>query len=312
MSSSKQEWPKRSLWHRISDFSLKDLKTGVQRGLGSGSIEQFEQLLLEADFGVDVTTELVVGLERAVKRGKIRSDEDLRRFLQEQIRSYIETDTVGSSGTLDLHRDGDLGIVLVLGVNGVGKTTTVAKLAHRLQEAGDQVLLAATDTWRAGAQKQLWTWADRIGTQFVGGKEGADPASVAFDAVEAAATRGVDWVLIDTAGRLHTQSSLMKELTKIDRVINGRVKGSPYERFLVVDATSGQNVLKQARQFGADMPLTGLILAKFDSSARAGTVVSVVHELSVPVRYLGVGETLPDLEVFSSARYLEKIFSEDP
>ena len=311
MSSSKQEWPKQSLWHRIADFSLKDLKVGVQSGLGGGLIEQFEQLLLEADFGVAVTTELVVGLEQAVKRGQIRSDEDFRRFLQEQIHSYIETNTVGSSRTLDLHRDGDLGIVLVLGVNGVGKTTTVAKLAHQLQEEGDQVLLAAADTWRAGAQKQLRTWADRIGAQFVGGKEGADPASVAFDAVEAATNRGVDWVLIDTAGRLHTQSSLMKELVKIDRVINGRVQGSPYERLLVVDATSGQNVLNQARQFHAAMPLTGLILAKFDSSARAGTVVSVVHELSIPIRYLGIGETLLDLEVFSSTKYLEKIFSED-
>ena len=311
MSSSKQEWPKQSLWHRIADFSLKDLKVGVQSGLGGGSIEQFEQLLLEADFGVDVTTELVVGLEQAVKRGEIRSNEDFRRFLQEQIRSYIETNTVGLSRTPGLRRDGDLGIVLVLGVNGVGKTTTVAKLAHQLQEEGDQVLLAAADTWRAGAQKQLRTWADRIGAQFVGGKEGSDPASVAFDAIEAATSRGVDWVLIDTAGRLHTQSSLMEELVKIDRVINRRVQGSPYERLLVVDATSGQNVLNQARQFHAAMPLTGLILAKFDSSARAGTVVSVVHELSIPIRYLGIGETLLDLEVFSSTKYLEKIFSED-
>lgn len=312
MSSSKRERPKRSLWHRITDFALKDLNAGVQRGLSGESIERCEQLLLEADFSVDLATKLVVELERAAKRGKIRSDEDFHRFLREGIRSCFETDTGGSSATLDLHREGGLGIVLVLGVNGVGKTTTVAKLAHRLQEVGDQVLLAAADTWRAGAQKQLRIWADRLGAQFVGGKQGADPASVAFDAVEAATTRGVDWVLIDTAGRLHTQSNLMKELAKIDRVVNGRVKGSPYERFLVVDATSGQNVLNQARQFDAAMPLTGLILAKFDSSARAGTVVSVVHELAVPVRYLGIGETLPDLELFSPGKYLEKIFSENP
>ena len=203
-------------------------------------------------------------------------------------------------------------MVLVLGVNGVGKTTTVAKLAHRLQKAGERVLLAAADTFRAGAQEQLRTWSERLGAEFVGGSDGADPASVAFDAVAAARARGVDWVLVDTAGRLHTQSDLMTELEKIDRVLGRQVEGAPHERLLVVDATTGQNVMNQARRFGASLPLSGLVLAKFDSSARAGTVISVVRELSVPVRFLGVGETLEDLETFSPERYLDKILAPEP
>ena len=308
----KSERPKRSLWQHIADLALTDGNTITQRGLGGESIERLEQLLLEADFSVDVAMELVVDLERQAECGKVRSDRDCRRFLQKRIRTYLETDTGSASATVDPHRGSGLGIVLVLGVNGVGKTMTVAKLAHRLQEAGYQVLLAAVDTWRAGAQEQLRTRADRLGAQFVGGRYGADPASVAFDAVEVANARGVDWVLIDTAGRLHTQSDLMKELEKIDRVISRRVEGGSQERFLVIDATFGQNVLNQARQFGASLSLTGLVLAKFDSTARAGTVVSVVQELAVPVRFLGVGETRGDLELFSPGRYSEEIFSEDP
>ena len=194
----------------------------------------------------------------------------------------------------------------------MGKTTTAAKLAAHLQAGGGRVLFAAADTYRAGAQEQLRAWADQLQADFVGGAPGADPASVAYDALSAGRARGAAWILVDTAGRLHTQGDLMRELVKIDRVLRRKAEGAPYERLLVVDATSGQNVMNQARQFGAELELTGLVLAKFDSTARAGTVVSVVRDLSVPVCFLGVGERPEDLEAFSPARYLDKILSPDP
>jgi fused signal recognition particle receptor len=193
-------------------------------------------------------------------------------------------------------------------VNGTGKTTTAGKLAWRFIQRGEKVLLAATDTFRAGAQKQLRIWAERVGAGYVGGREGGDPAAVAYDALEAALSRGYDRLLVDTAGRLHTQRNLMEELGKIDRVLGRLQPGAPHERILVVDATSGQNVLSQAAAFGAAVALTGLIVAKFDSSARAGTIVSVARELSLPVRYLGTGERPEDLELFGADRYLAKIF----
>ena len=306
--------PKRGLWRRIVDFALTDVNTLVDGGLDGDAIERLEEVLLEADFGVDITLELVEALERAASRGAIATEDDLRATLRARLAetlaaaepSAAQPPPGGSPGDPPPRGAGP-GVLLLVGVNGVGKTTTAAKLAARLQAGGDRVLLAAADTFRAGAQEQLRAWADRLQTDFVGGTPGADPASVAFDALVAARARDAAWVLVDTAGRLHTQDDLMRELVKIDRVLGRQVEGAPYERLLVVDATSGQNVMNQARRFGASLDLTGLVLAKFDSTARAGTVVSVVRELSVPVRFLGVGESPEDLEEFSPDRYLDKI-----
>ena len=315
----------RGLWRRIVDFALPDANTLAGGGADDAAIERLEQVLLEADFGVDITMELVEALERAWRRGGIDSERALRDLLRARLTEMLAAApaepaaTAGAAGpagaaptVAGLRRGGDdPGIVLLLGVNGVGKTTTAAKLAARLRREGQRVLLAAADTFRAGAQAQLHAWAERLDTDFVGGPAGADPASVAFDAVTAARARGATWVLIDTAGRLHTQDDLMRELAKIDRVLGRQAEGAPHERLLVVDATSGQNVIRQARRFGECLDLTGLVLAKFDSSARAGTVASVVRDLSVPVRFLGVGESPDDLEAFSPARYLDKILAPD-
>ncbi len=306
--------PKRGLWRRIVDFALTDVNTLVEGGLDEAAIERLEEVLLEADFGVDITLELIEALERAASRGAIASEGDLRELLRSRLAEILvaaEAPAGGSAADPPPARDGPA-ILLLVGVNGVGKTTTAAKLAARLQARGERVLLAAADTFRAGAQEQLRAWADRLQTDFVGGTPGADPASVAFDAVAAARARDAAWVLVDTAGRLHTQDDLMRELVKVDRVLGRQAAGAPYERLLVVDATSGQNVMNQARQFGASLDLTGLVLAKFDSTARAGTVVSVVRELSVPVRFLGVGESPEDLEEFSPDRYIAKILAPDP
>ncbi|MYA32902.1 MAG: signal recognition particle-docking protein FtsY [Gemmatimonadales bacterium] len=307
--------PKRGLWRRIVDFALTDVNTLVDGGLDGAAIERLEEVLLEADFGVDTTLELVEALERAASRGAIATEGDLRDTLRARLAETLAAAEAPAGGGRPAdsspRREGP-GVLLLVGVNGVGKTTTAAKLAARLQAEGGRVLLAAADTFRAGAQEQLRAWAERLGTDFVGGTPGADPASVAFDAVAAARARNADWVLVDTAGRLHTQDDLMRELVKIDRVLGRQVEGAPDERLLVVDATSGQNVMNQARQFGASLGLTGLVLAKFDSTARAGTVVAVVRELSVPVRYLGVGESAQDLEAFSPDRYLDKILAPEP
>jgi fused signal recognition particle receptor len=313
----KSERPKRSLWRKIVDFALTDVNTIVEGGIDQDAVERLEQVLLEADFGVDASMELIDGFERAAERGRIKGEDDLRAVLGDQIKAILERPAADEEAPEspmlpagDLHRGPDgLSVALIVGVNGTGKTTTAAKLAYRLQEAGERVLLAAADTFRAGAQEQLRIWADRVGADFVGGSPGGDPAAVAFDAVEAARSRGAQWVLIDTAGRLHTQSDLMGELQKIDRVLARKIDGAPHERLLVVDATSGQNVVNQAHQFGSALDLTGLVFAKFDSTARAGTAVAVARELSIPVRFLGMGEGLDDLVPFDADVYLEKLLA---
>ena len=298
----------RSLWQKIVDVSLTDVSTLV-KGIDEDSIEALEQVLLEADFGVDVTMELVEELERAAQRGKVRSESDLREFLASRIRSVFD-----EAGNKDARQqvvgvepaDGPR-VVLLLGVNGTGKTTTAAKLVHVAVQRGQSVVLAATDTFRSGAQEQLRVWSDRLGAGFVGGQAGADPAAVAFDAASSALSRGVDVLIVDTAGRLHTQRGLMEELRKIDRVVGRIIPGAPHERLLVVDATAGQNVIHQAREFGEALPLTGIVLSKFDSSARGGTAVAIARDFHVPVHWLGTGERAEDLEPFDADVYVEKL-----
>lgn len=254
---------------------------------------------------MEVTTALVDDLEAAARHGDVRTEEELRRALGDRIAETLRAPLGGDPGLAEA----DVGptVVLVLGVNGSGKTTTAARLAHRYGADRGGVVLAAADTFRAGAQDQLRHWAERVGARFVGGAEGADPASVAYDAVEAARSGGEGLVLVDTAGRLHTRRDLMEELQKVDRVIAGRVDGAPHERLLVVDATSGQNVLRQAREFGRALELSGLVLTKFDSTGRGGAVVAAARELDLPTRYLGTGEGLDDLEPFEVDRFVAKV-----
>jgi fused signal recognition particle receptor len=200
-------------------------------------------------------------------------------------------------------------VVLVVGVNGTGKTTTIGKLARKLSEHGRSVLVGAADTFRAAAEEQLEIWAERAGADFVGAPRGADPASVAFDAVEAARARGRDVVIVDTAGRLHTQSNLMAELEKVRRVIEGRVEGAPHETLLVVDATTGQNGLQQARLFGEAVDVTGVALTKLDGSAKGGIAVAIAYELGLPVKLVGVGEGLDDLRPFDPQDFARALVS---
>ena len=247
--------------------------------------ERLEEALIAADVGVPSTAELVRRLEA---RGEIA---DLNEALVDEV-----ADLLGDPGRLGLN--GKPSVVLVVGVNGTGKTTTIGKLAHHLGAHGRSVVVAAADTFRAAAEEQLEIWAERAGADFVGGERGGDPAAVAYDAIESASAGGRDVVVVDTAGRLHTQANLMEELAKVRRVIGGKLDGAPHETLLVVDATTGQNAVQQARLFGEAVGVTGVALTKLDGSAKGGVAIAIAHELGLPVKLIGVGEQLDDLRPF--------------
>src|ERR671935_2768500 len=252
--------------------------------------ERLEEALIQGDVGVRATAELVRRLEA-------RQDlTDLNTALAEEIAALL-----GEPGTLDVRADPS--VLLVVGVNGTGKTTTIGKLADRLRRHGHSVVLAAADTFRAAAEEQLEIWAERAGAEFVGGERGADPASVAYDAIETATRDGRDVVIVDTAGRLHTQTNLMQELAKVRRVIEGKLEGAPHETLLVVDATTGQNGLQQARLFGDAVGVSGVVLTKLDGSAKGGVAIAIAVELGLPVKLVGVGEALDDLRPFDPHDY---------
>lgn len=285
---------KLGIWGRLKRLALTDVGALV-RGLNARDLEQIEQLLLEADFGVAATVDLIAFLEGEVRKGHVKTEQQLHDVLRARLAAMLTSDTV--PGSLARPATGPA-VVLVLGVNGVGKTTTVAKLARRLQRDGLKVLVGAADTWRAGAVAQLETWAERLDIPCVSGKSGGDPAAVAYDAVDAGIARGMDIVIIDTAGRLHTQDGLMSELEKIARVIARKLPGAPHEVLLVLDGTVGQNAVQQGKIFSQTVPLTGLIVTKLDGTAKGGAVVALQRELNVPIRFLGLGEGADDLEPF--------------
>ncbi len=248
--------------------------------------ERLEEALIQGDVGVRATAELVRRLEA---RGELG---DLNEALAEEIATLMGEPDV-------LHVQDSPSVVLVVGVNGTGKTTTIGKLAARLDEHGRSVLVAAADTFRAAAEEQLEIWAQRANADFVGSERGGDPAAVAYDAIEAASARGRDVVVVDTAGRLHTQTNLMEELAKIRRVIEGRQEGAPHETLLVVDATTGQNGVRQAKLFGQAVQVTGVALTKLDGSAKGGVALAIAYELGLPVTLVGVGEGVEDLRPFA-------------
>jgi fused signal recognition particle receptor len=299
---------KQSVWSRIKRIALTDVGA-LMRGLNADDLESLERVLIEADFGVPATVELTQALEDEVRRGKLKTEGDLKRALQERLARML----VGSDdpGTI-VRADPGPTVVLIVGVNGTGKTTTAAKLGWRLQREGRKVLLAAADTYRAGAIAQLQVWANRLGLPCVAGSPGGDPASVAFDAVDAARSRGFDTVIIDTAGRLHTQEGLMEELRKVTRVVGRRLPGAPHETLLVLDGTVGQNAIQQGRLFSQAVTPTGIVVTKLDGSARGGAVAALRRELGLPIRFIGLGESVEDLEPFDPERFAENLLAEAP
>ncbi|MEZ4456011.1 MAG: signal recognition particle-docking protein FtsY [Gemmatimonadales bacterium] len=290
---------KLSLWGKIKRLALTDVGAMV-RGFKAADIEEIERILLEADLGISATTDLVDELEAQVRRGTLKSEADLKGAIVDRVAAML----AGPEDPSRLQRSAEgPTVLLVMGVNGTGKTTTVAKLAAWYRDRGDQVMLVAADTYRAGAIDQLKTWADRLSLPCVSGTSGGDPAAVAFDGIEAAAARGATLVIVDTAGRLHTQEGLMDELRKVGRVMARKAPGAPHEAFLVLDGTVGQNAVQQGRLFAGAIQPTGLVITKLDGTARGGAVVALRRELDVPVRFLGLGEAVGDLAVFDPRRF---------
>lgn len=296
--------PKKSLWQRIKDIALTDVAVIARGGVSQGNLEQLEELLLAADFGVPVTMRLVAEVETLAQRGKVKSQDEFLGALSDGIARAL---TAGNADPTLRTAAARPTVVLVIGVNGAGKTTFIGKLSARYRGEGKRVLVGAADTFRAGAIDQLRLWAERTGADFVGGKPGSDPASVAFDALDAGVTRGVDVVIIDTAGRLHSSAPLMEELRKIARVVKKRIPDAPHETLLVLDGTIGQNAIAQARTFSEAVPITGVVVTKLDGTAKGGIVVAVHEALDVPVKFVGVGEKAADLVPFDAEEYAREL-----
>ena len=299
--------PKKSFWQKVKSVVTTNWRVAVRGGVDQGSLEQLEQVLLESDFGPSVTLKLVAAVEDRARRGQVRTEEEFAIALQDEITRALRAGS--SDAALRMEAQAPT-VILVLGVNGAGKTTFIGKLASRLRKDGKRVLVAAGDTFRAGAIEQLRVWAERAGADFVGASPGSDPAAVAFNAIDAGVTRGVDVVIVDTAGRLHTSDSLMDELRKVVRVIGKRLPGAPHEALLVLDGTIGQNAVQQARTFAASVPLTGLVVTKLDGTAKGGVVVAVHEALDIPVKFIGTGEAAEDLHVFDAAEFAEALFEQ--
>ena len=264
--------------------------------------EELEEILIMGDIGVKAVDAILERLREQVRENHIKEPGDCKEFLIQNIKEQMQ---VGDTAYEFEERQS---IVLVIGVNGVGKTTTVGKLAGKLKRQGRRVLIAAADTFRAAAGEQLGEWASRAGVDMIGGSEGSDPASVIFDAVNAAKARNVDVLLCDTAGRLHNKKNLMEELKKINRIIDREFPDAHRENLVVLDATTGQNALQQAREFGEAADLTGIILTKMDGTAKGGIAVAIQSELQIPVKYIGVGETIEDLQKFDADQFVDALF----
>lgn len=286
---------KNALFGRVRDLFIS------MRKVDEDMLDELEEILITADVGVETTEKIIAALRRRIQEDRLTESEDVYNALKEIIASMIE-----DGQPLDLSTKPS--VVLVIGVNGVGKTTSIAKIASYLKGEGKKVILAAADTFRAAAADQLGIWADRIGVDMIRHDEGSDPASVVFDAIAASKARGADVLIIDTAGRLHNKKNLMDELSKIDRVINRELPDAARETLLVLDATTGQNAVIQAKEFSNTANITGLVLTKLDGTAKGGIVISVKDELGIPVKFIGVGEKKDDMQPFAARDFIEALF----
>jgi len=296
--------PARSLWTRIKDVALTDVTAVARAGAIQGSLESLEQILLEADFGVPTTMRLVAEIESEARRGSIKTQDQFLGALRAAIEASLRS---GNSDPRIIQAKSAPTVILVVGVNGAGKTTFIGKFSDLLTRNKMSALVGAADTFRAGAIDQLRAWAERSGADFVGGNAGSDPASVAFDAVDAGISRNRDVVIVDTAGRLHTSGSLMDEMKKINRVIGKRLPSAPHETLLVLDGTIGQNAVVQAKTFAEAIPVTGLVVTKVDGTAKGGIVLAVHEALDVPVKFIGMGEKATDLVEFDPAEFAREV-----
>ena len=271
-------------------------------------LDNLEEILVTSDVGVDTTLKIIDRIQKRVARDKYLGTSELNGILKEEIASLLQENNSGDGSTFDLPEDKKPYVIMVVGVNGVGKTTTIGKLAYNFKMAGKKVVLGASDTFRAAAVDQLKIWAERVGVPIVSQGMGADPASVAFDTVKSAVAQGADVVLIDTAGRLHNKVGLMNELSKIKKVCQKVIPDAPHEVLLVLDASTGQNAIEQARQFIAATEVNALALTKLDGTAKGGVVIGISDQFKIPVKYIGVGEKMENLQIFDRKEFVDSLF----
>ncbi|MFZ4705699.1 MAG: signal recognition particle-docking protein FtsY [Bacteroidales bacterium] len=272
-------------------------------------LDNLEEILVTSDVGVDTTLKIIDRIQKRVAREKYLGTSELNRLLKEEIAGLLDEHDNGIIAGFDFPKQAEPYVIMVVGVNGVGKTTTIGKLAFQYKAAGKTVLLGAADTFRAAAIDQLSIWSDRAGVPLVKQAMGSDPASVAFDAIKSAQSKGIDVVIIDTAGRLHNKVGLMNELSKIKNVMQKVIPGAPHEVLLVLDASTGQNAIEQARQFTAVTEVTALALTKLDGTAKGGVVIGISDQFSIPVKYIGIGEKIGDLQLFVKNEFVDSLFS---
>jgi fused signal recognition particle receptor len=272
-------------------------------------LERLEEILISGDVGVETTMVILENIKKRVKQEKIESSDHLIEFLKEEIAGVLVGADSRAVNEILLPAEPRPYVIMIVGVNGVGKTTSIGKLANVYRQNGHKVIVGAADTFRAAANEQLEIWAQRAGVDIIRQAHGADPAAVAFDSLSSAVSKKADVVIIDTAGRLHTKINLMEELKKIRRVLDKRLPGAPHEVLLVLDATTGQNALQQVKQFSAAVDVTGIVLTKLDGTAKGGIVLAISHELKVPVRFIGVGEQIDDLQPFDRKAFVDALFA---
>lgn len=273
-------------------------------------LDNLEEVLITSDVGVETTLKIIKRIEERVARDKVLGTDELNTILKEEIAGLLEENNAQAGGELYIPTtSGDPYVIMVVGVNGVGKTTTIGKLAHQFKSAGKKVVLGAADTFRAAAVDQLIIWSDRVGVPIVQQGMGADPASVAFDTLQSAKSQGADIVIIDTAGRLHNKVNLMNELSKIKRVMEKVIPDAPHEVLLVLDGSTGQNAYEQAKQFSLATDINALAITKLDGTAKGGVVIGISDQMKIPVKYIGVGEGMNDLQLFDKNEFVDSLFS---
>ncbi|MBM4178735.1 MAG: signal recognition particle-docking protein FtsY [Ignavibacteria bacterium] len=288
---------------------LRSLLSG--RTIDDALLRDIEEILITSDVGVTTSEKIIARLKERVREDRVTDSEVIIDILKDEIADLIASSPSAANDTSFRIDEADKPhVIMLIGVNGVGKTTTIGKLAHNYKRAGKMVLIGAADTFRAAANEQLEVWAQRAGVDIVQQQHGADPAAVAYDTLQSAKARGTDVVIIDTAGRLHNKQGLMKELEKISRVMKKIHPTAPHDVFLALDATTGQNALQQAREFTKVAPITGIVLTKLDGTAKGGAVLAIADAMSIPVRYIGVGEKIDDLQVFNTEAFVEALFDE--
>lgn len=309
-SKPKKETLDKGLEKTKTSFLSKVARTIVGKSkVDEEVLDELEEVLISSDVGVETTLKIIDKIESRVKKDKVLGTEELQNILKEEIANLLEENNSNYNTSLNHNENNDPYVIMVVGVNGVGKTTTIGKLAHQFKAAGKKVVLGASDTFRAAAVDQLIIWSERVGVPIIQQGMGADPASVAFDTLQSASAQNADVVIIDTAGRLHNKVNLMNELSKIKNVMKKVIPNAPHEILLVIDGSTGQNAFEQAKQFSQATDINALAVTKLDGTAKGGVIIGISDQMQIPVKYIGVGEQMEDLQLFDKKSFVDSLFS---